>query len=116
MKQVAKLFLLVIALIGCSDEPHSWPNQAFTASEWARTAEAGRYVFARDLVDSHALVGKPVGDVKQLLGPPSSDNSADHYFTYVIKAGGSGFNQIYVLDIRINPTSGVVESARVRGD
>jgi hypothetical protein len=108
--------LLLIAVMGCSSEQTSWPKKKFVAEEWAKTAESERYPFARDIVESHVLVGKSASEVKQLLGAPSSESEADHYFTYIIKVGGDGFNQVYVLDVKVSPVTGKVESAIVRGD
>jgi hypothetical protein len=110
------LMVLMIAALGCSSEQDSWPKKKFVAEEWAKTSESERYIFARDLTESHALVGKTASEVKQLLGTPSYDVEADHYFTYVIKIGGYAFNQIYILDVRVNPATGKIESAGIRGD
>jgi hypothetical protein len=115
MKQLAG-FLLCVVLMGCSEEPDSWPKKAFDAAEWARAGEGDRYVFARDLVESRRLLGMPGTEVKKLLGRPTLDSPDEHYFTYFLKSGGSGFDQIFVLDIKTNSSTGVVESASIRGD
>jgi hypothetical protein len=62
------------------------------------------------------LLGKSTSDVQTLLGRPTSENNADHSLTYVIKTGGSGFNQVFVLDVRVNPKSDLVENVIIRGD
>jgi hypothetical protein len=51
-----------------------------------------------------------------LLGPPSSENANEHAISYVISSGGIGFNQVFVLDLRVNPAGGRVESVAIRGD
>ena len=111
MKSLA-MALLLLALSGCSSEESSWPKKHFVANEWANAAESERYVFVRDIVESRSLVGKPATEVKQLLGKPSAENDAEHYF----KTGGDGFNQVYVLDVRVDPTTGAVEQTLIRGD
>ncbi len=73
-------------------------------------------MFARDLIESQLLVGMPAAEVKAILGAPSSESDADHYFTYVLKTGGDGFNQVYVLDVKLNPATGAVERVTIRGD
>jgi hypothetical protein len=108
--------VLLIAAIGCSNEQASWPATKFDSGQWKRSAETDRYVFARDLVESHTLVGKPANEVKDLLGTPSSESDKDHRFAYVIKTGGKNFDQVYVLDVVLNPANGIVESVLIRGD
>jgi hypothetical protein len=114
-KWIAAL-LLGILLGGCSEDPDSWPRQPFNAGEWAKTEEANRYVFVKDLVDSQRLIGIGTSEVKLLLGPPSYESAPEHYFNYFIKRGSSGFDRLYYLDIRTNPSTGVVESVSIRGD
>ena len=115
MKNLLAILIFVVA-IGCGREQASWSSKEFAAEQWRATPESDRYVFARDLIDRKLLVGKPEQEVKELLGPPSSESEADHRFAYVIKVGGNGFDQVYILDILVDPSSGLVKKAYVRGD
>jgi hypothetical protein len=108
--------LCLVVLFGCSGEQDSWPRKQFSAEDWRMTAESDRYVFAHDLIERYVLIGKRPDEVKELLGTPSSEVTADHYFTYVIKTGGDGFNQVYVLDVKLNSATGAVERVTIRGD
>jgi hypothetical protein len=112
-----KIFVLVgfsfMILVSCSTDPESWPKDPFNEAVWARTTEGERYKVALDLRDRKVLQGKTAEEVKQLLGAPSYESK--DYITYIVKIGGRGFNEIYLLDIRMNG-SGVVEKVLIRGD
>jgi hypothetical protein len=114
------LFLVVaLLLFGCLEEgTDSWPKQKFTTAEWTGAAEKKRYVFVRDILERKLLQGKTVTEVETLLGPPSFDGlkQLEQYITYVVKLGGSGFDSVFILDIRFNPTTRIVEKAFIRGD
>lgn len=109
------LVSLVLAA-GCTNDPKSWPTQPFNVSAWAGTPENDRYIFVHDLIDRDLLHGKNETEVREMLGSPSSKSEGDHALSYVVKTGGSGFNQVYILDIRFNPLSSVVETTLIRGD
>jgi hypothetical protein len=115
MARISTTLLLLICLSGCNG-PERWPTEPFDAREWAKTPDAKRYVFARDIVDRKVLEGKTPTEVMALLGPPSSENANEHAISYVISSGGIGFNQIFVLDLRVDPAGGRVESVAIRGD
>jgi hypothetical protein len=116
--RIITLIVLGFLLAAFFDEDtDSWPRETFTATEWSRTAEVGRYVFVRDLLDRGLLQGKTLSEVKALLGVPSFDGlkAPDHYITYVVKVGGRGFDQVFILDIRFNASTDKVEEAFIRG-
>ena len=108
--------LLIFVVMGCSSDEASWPTTKFTAEAWTKTPESGRYIFARDLLDSRILVGKRASEVKELLGAPSSEDDTGHRFAYLIKAGAKGFNQVFALDLVVDPATGTVQHVIVRGD
>jgi len=115
VRTISTTLLLLVWLCGCNG-PERWPKEPFDAREWAKTPDTKRYVFARDLIDRKLLDGKTPAEVAALLGPPSSENPNAHAITYVIRSGGIGFNQVFVLDVRVDPTGGQVESVAIRGD
>jgi hypothetical protein len=115
MGRPSLVLLLCIVISACSG-PESWPKRAFNAGQWAQAPETERYVFALDLVDRELLKGKTPEEVKEILGAPSSESSDEHYVTYVLKSGGLGFNQVYGLDVRFDPTTNTVKSVSIRGD
>lgn len=109
--------LLMLLICACGNAgPSDWPVETFSASQWAATSEGQRYVFARDIVSKQRLQGKTAAEVKALIGTPSHESARDHYITYVVKKGGADFNQVYVLEVRFDPTSGRVEKTLIRGD
>jgi hypothetical protein len=104
--------LLLFAMLGC-DGPERWPKDKFTAATWQSTPEQGRYRFVQDLLGSNALMGQTRAGVINLLGQPSSATEGGN-IAYVVKVGGKGFDQVYILDIRFD--NGTVTEALVRGD
>ena len=114
-RTISTTLLLLVCLCGCNG-PERWPKEPFDAREWANTPDTKRYVFARDLIDRKLLEDKTLTEVTALLGPPSSENPNDHAITYVISSGGIGFDQVFVLDVRVDPDGGQVNSVAIRGD
>lgn len=111
-------FVIAVCVLaaGCSEEPQSWPSQDFDTAIWAKTPEKDRYVFVNDVVDRGLLQGKNISEVEAMLGTPSVRSESEHSLTYVVKTGGNGFNQVYVLDIRFDPSTNTMQKALVRGD
>jgi|SRR5271165_1543248 len=108
MRYVVSL-TLVSLLAGCG-----WPHDHFDGMKWRATPEGERYRQVNDLISSNRLLGLTSNEVTALLGKP--DPGADTSMqSYVVKVGGSGFNQVIILDVRFD-TSGKVEKDFVRGD
>jgi hypothetical protein len=107
--------LCLVLLAGCMDDPSGWPRETFSPAAWSRKAEGERYALTLDLRDSHLLVGKTSVEVKKILGNPGFESSQEHYMTYIVKTGGPSFNQVYIVDIRMND-AGVVQNVIIRGD
>lgn len=118
MSRVISACVIAICTLvaGCSDQPQKWPRQAFDPATWAKTPEEDRYVFVRDVIDRDLLRGKKLPEVEAMLGAPSFRSDTEHDVTYVVKAGSKGFNQVYVLDVRFDPTTSAVDTVQVRGD
>jgi hypothetical protein len=90
-----------------------WPRDEFDAAKWRAAPEGERYRQVNDLISSNILLGRNSTEVTALLGKP--DPGADSSMqSYVVKIGGSGFDQVFILDIRFG-TSGRVEKAFIRG-
>lgn len=112
MRKLVSIVLLSVSLCAC-DGPRTWPTEQFDAARWRATPEQERYQFAQDLVSSKRLIGRSKSEVTALLGPPSSESELPG-LTYVIKVGGSGFDQVFILDIRF--ADGKVNEVLIRGD
>jgi hypothetical protein len=69
-----------------------------------------------DLIDRHVLVGLTSDELERVLGPPGSRDPESGDYTYIVKLGGPGFNQVYILDVRFDAATKKVVSVRVRGD
>ena len=113
MKVFILMALSFFIIMGC-DNPKNWPMAEFDQSSWLRSTENERYRWAQDIIDRHLLDGLTRNQVIDLLGAPSSQNLES--IAYIVKTGGSGFNQIYILDIRFKKYNNIVESYRIRGD
>jgi hypothetical protein len=108
VRYVASLTLLSL-LAGCG-----WPHDHFDGATWRGAPEGERYRQVNDLISSNRLLGLTSNEVTALLGKPDPDANTSMQ-SYVVKVGGSGFNQVFILDVRFG-TSGVVEKVFVRGD
>jgi hypothetical protein len=95
-----------------------WPQRNFSPEEWSSTPENARYVFVKNLLKRNLLAGKTAPQVEKVLGHPSFDanTEASPYMTYVVKVGGEGFEQVFLLDIRFDPVSHRVIRSFVRAD
>jgi hypothetical protein len=107
IQYLASLTLLTL-LVGCG-----WPHDHFDAAKWRAAPEGERYRQVNDLISSNRLLGLNSNEVTSLLGKP--DPGADPSMqSYVVKVGGSGFDQVFILDIRFG-NSGEVEKVFIRG-
>jgi hypothetical protein len=109
------VMMLMICLQACSDT-NSWPNDQFDSAKWHNTKQDQRYRMVNSLITRKLLIGLTSSEVEQVLGPPDSWGQAHEYCTYVVKVGGTGFNQVFILDLGFDAVSAKVISARVRGD
>jgi hypothetical protein len=123
MNRIALLIVLTAILSGADYYPYdedadTWPTQTFTVSAWAHTPESDRYVFANNLLERQILIGLSPTEIQSLLGKPSSDGlrTADHFVSYVIKTKGTGFDQVFTLDLDFDATNSRVIKAFIRGD
>lgn len=112
MRAFILIFLSLFLLLGC-DNPKSWTRDKFDKNIWRQTNENSRYKLVNDLIDSHILDGQTEPQVIELLGPPTSNNT--ERISYIIKLGGGGFDQVYILEILFGENL-VVENYYVRGD
>jgi hypothetical protein len=108
-------FVCCMALVACG-EVYSWPAEKFDSHRWKQTVEVKRYVFAKDLIDRRLLIGKTRGEVVELLGAPSSENSSPRAMQYLIKSGGVAMDQLFALDVQLGGVRGEVTSVGIRGD
>jgi len=113
--RVFSCWLIAIFMSGCTDHKPT-TAQTFDVDTWSRTPEKERHALALDLVNRQVLDGKRPTDVIAMLGAPSSRNEVDHYLTYIVSAGGGGFDQVQVLEIRFNSADDTVKGAIIRGD
>lgn len=105
---------LLSGLIACGDQSERWPMHRFDRATWMQAKESERFVFVRDLVDRKTLLGMSKQQVVALLGPASSDQDAEKYLAYIVKAD-SGL--VYLLDIRFSEdASRVVNKVLIRSD
>jgi hypothetical protein len=113
VKLAAVRYVVSLALLslpaGCG-----WPHDHFDGTKWRGTPEAERYRQANDLISSNRLLGLTSNEVTALLGNPDPGANTSMQ-SYVVKVGGSGFNQVFILDVRFD-TSGKVVKVFVRGD
>jgi hypothetical protein len=116
MKYFTTLLLLIAILLGCSRDVDSWPNTKFDSVEWHASREESRYVFVRDLIDRRLLIGKSEAAVRELLGPPTTVDRTGRQLSYVVREGGTGFDQVYSLDVILDSPAGVVQEVGIRGD
>ena len=108
-------FVLSIVLVGCGENPETWPVVVFDKSTWAKTPEENRFVFARDLIENKRLNGMTLREVIHELGPPSFSDNSSNYITYVLKVSSGN---LYILDIRLKQggKAPVVNEVFVRAD
>lgn len=106
-------FCLCLAA-GCN-EINDWPEDKFDSTIWQATAEEERYRFAKDLVSSKILEGLTRTQVIELLGVPSDESISERMY-YIIKQGGSGFDQVYVIELRLQENGNIIETYLIRGD
>lgn len=107
LRCLAALALLAL-LTACG-----WPHDHFDGASWRAAPEGERYRQVNDLISSKILLGRTPTEVTALLGKP--DPGADSSMqSYVVKIGGSGFDQVFILDIRFG-ASGKVDEALIRG-
>ena len=104
---------LLSCLFGC-DSPDNWPSRSFDEAGWKAAPEDARYVFVNNLIETRKLNGLHRERIVQLLGKPSS--AASDRVIYIIKTGGAGLDEVYILDIGFNKNTGVVDRVLVRGD
>lgn len=116
MGRLGSLLLLVTMIAACSNEEASWPRTTFEPNQWRAATEENRYVFVHDLIERKLLVGKSESTVQELLGPPTTIDQTGRQLSYVIREGGSGFSQVYSLDVVLSPSTRVVEEVGIRGD
>lgn len=112
MKKFILIIVMLFSLCAC-EGPNAWPKEEFNSANWNATAERERYKFVRDIVSSKKLIGINRREVVEMLGKPSSESDLPNLL-YVVKVGGSGFNQVFILDIRF--ANGKVNQVLVRGD
>lgn len=112
----ALVMLLIIRLQTSCSRSDRWPTDRFDAAKWRSAKQEQRYKMVNDLIDRHLLIGLTPSELEQLLGPPTSWGLGRAYCTYVVKVGGTGFNQIFILDVGFDAATEKVVSARVRGD
>ena len=112
MKKLVLICITLLLFAGC-EGPNGWPTEKFSSAEWQAAPEQTRYKFVRDLISSERLVGMNKSEVVTLLGPPSSESEVPNVI-YVVKTGGAGFNQVFMMDIRF--ANGKVNQVLVRGD
>ena len=107
--------VLCIVLVGCGENPETWPVVVFDKSTWAKTPEENRFVFARDLIENKRLNGMTLREVIHELGPPSFSDNSSNYITYVLKVSSGN---LYILDIRLKQggKAPVVNEVFVRAD
>lgn len=106
--------LLVILFLAACEEPSSWPQEMFSSETWRATSEAQRYVFARDIVERQVLIGLTSEQVSSILGAESSGSGLSR--AYIIKTGGRGFDQVFLLEVIFDAGSNKVMQVRIRGD
>jgi outer membrane protein assembly factor BamE (lipoprotein component of BamABCDE complex) len=116
-----KLFLSIILFVavfasGCSTEENSWPRTEFNATQWKASRDTERYVFAHDIIQKRLLEGKTREQVQEILGAPTTVDTSSRQLSYLIKEGGSSFNQVFTLDVILNSSSQTVEEVGIRGD
>jgi hypothetical protein len=112
---VIALLAVIIAVQASCGGPDSWPHERFDARRWRETKDEERYPMAQDLIDRRVLIGLNQPELQQLLGAPGFWGLKHEDCTYVVKLGGSGFDQVFILDVGFDPTTSKVASARVRG-
>ena len=103
------LIALLCLLAGCG-----WHHDHFDAAKWRAAPEGERYRQVNDLISSNRLLGLTSNEVMALLGEPDRGANTSMQ-SYVVKVGGSGFNQVFILDVRFS-ASGDAEKVFVRGD
>ena len=107
------IFMMAIAFF-CIDDKVWWASSKFDQEAWKSTTEKKRYIYVKDLLRRDLLIGKSEEEVIDMLGQSESAPGAPSSAQYLIKVGGPGLSQIYVLDLRF--TNGKVSRAFVRGD
>jgi hypothetical protein len=65
--------LILVTLVSC-DGPPFWSKRKFDVQQWKATDVDERYVFADDLLGGK-LIGLTKEEVKDQLGPPTSEAS-----------------------------------------
>lgn len=94
--------------------PTSWPTDQFDKQKWLASEDVSRYRMYRDLVRSKQLNGLTRGDVRSMLGVPSSSSNDLKFDYYVIKHGvGENYslNSIYLFAIEYDSNGRVIRHA-----
>lgn len=118
MNSIAKILvsLVIVMMLPSCGDTGDWPKERFDSQRWRQTSEAGRYVFAKDLIEQKLLIGKTRQEVVDLLGAPSSESAVPPAIAYLIKTGGSGMTQVFALEVRLDGLRGEVTGVGIRGD
>jgi hypothetical protein len=112
---IASLILLTAIQASCGYTAF-WPSDRFDSARWRSTKQDQRYRMVNDLMNRHLLIGLDRTQVEALLGPAGSWGLGRNYCTYVVKVGGGGFNQVFIVDVGFDEHIGRVATVRVRGD
>ncbi len=92
------VFLAILLQTSCSDSD-LWPQDRFESTKWRSAKADQRYRMVNDLIDHRVLVGLTSDKLERVLGPPGSRNPESGDYTYIVKLGGPGFNQVHILDV-----------------
>lgn len=114
MKTFGPVLLCFLLITACGG-PESWPNDSFTPETWKQAPAQERYRFAHDIRESKVLLGKSPAQVVQMLGKPDFESKDGTYVSYLLRTGGGGFDQVFVLDVKFD-AGHTVSEVNIRGD
>jgi hypothetical protein len=61
----------------CGDEPSAGSSEPFDPMKWADCPGPHRIAMARELVDQRGLIGRPLAEEVELLGPIETDKNGN---------------------------------------
>lgn len=96
---------LVLCLASCEPEHKPFDKQAWAKGDYR---ERGRMYL--DLEKHHPLKGRPVGEVKSLIGAPNDVDTTEHILTWYLDLG---WTALFHMDLRVDPETQRVDSVRV---
>jgi hypothetical protein len=98
----------------CAATVGAYDTEPFDATVWSLCMGPHRIAIARRIVDDHRLVGRPVADVVEMLGPTESDRDG-HIGWHLGEPEGSPslFPNELLLGIDVDRTEHVVDTRMV---